>query len=61
MSQKSFYSLTGIIFLIVVIVHLLRVVNGWSVSIGTFDMPVWASWVAVVLASYLSYQGLRRR
>jgi len=61
MSQKSYYSTTGAIFLIITALHLLRVLNGWEVSISTFIVPMWISWVAVVLAGYLSYQGLKKK
>jgi len=61
MSSQSFFSVAGVIFLIVAITHLLRVVNGWEVSIHTFAMPMWFSWVAFPLIGFLAYQGLRKR
>ena len=61
MSQKSYYAVTGTIFLIIVLLHLLRVLNGWPAEIGTVTVPMWASWVAVLLAGCLAYHGLKRR
>ena len=61
MSQKSYYSVTGIIFLIIALLHLLRIFNSWSAEIGTVTMPMWASWVAVLLAGCLAYHGLKKR
>jgi len=61
MSQKNFNAFAGFIFLVVLIVHLLRVLNGWAVSIDEFEMPMWASWVAIVLAGCLAYHGLRKK
>jgi len=61
MNQKSYNSITGFVFLVVTIVHLLRVLNGWDISIHTFDMPIWVSWIGVLLAGYLTSQGLRKR
>lgn len=61
MSPKAYYSVTGTVFLIVAIVHLLRALNGWVVSIHTLDVSIWASWVSVVVAGYLAYNGLKRR
>ena len=61
MSQKSYYSVTGGIFLIIAVLHLLRVVNGWPADIGTFSVPMWLSWLGVLLAGYLSYNGFKRR
>lgn len=61
MSPKSYYAITGFIFLIVAIIHLLRVLNGWTARIDTFSVPMWASWVALVIAGYLASQGLRKK
>lgn len=61
MSQKAFYSIAGTVFLIVGIVHLLRVVNGWPVTINNLAVPMWASWLAVVIAALLAYNGLKKR
>lgn len=61
MSSKSFYSITGTVFLVIAVGHLLRILNGWEAVIGSFTIPVWASWIAVILAGYLSYQGLKKK
>jgi len=34
-------------------------VNGWPADIGGFVVPMWLSWVAVPLAGYLAYHGLK--
>ena len=59
MSQKSYYLTTGAVFLVIAILHLLRIVNGWPADIGGFVVPMWLSWVAVPLAGYLGYHGLK--
>lgn len=61
MTQKAFYTTAGTVFLIVGVVHLLRVVNGWPVSVSEYAVPMWFSWVAVLLTGYLSYYSLFRR
>ena len=61
MNSKSFYSVTGIIFLVIAAGHLLRTLNGWEAQIGSLLIPMWVSWVAIVLAGYLSYQGLKKK
>jgi hypothetical protein len=58
MSPKAYYSTAGTVFLIVTLVHLLRVINGWEVNIHTFAVPMWLSWVAVFLAGYMAIIGL---
>jgi len=61
MSQKNFNAFAGFIFLVVLIVHLLRVLNGWAVSIDEFEMPMWASWLGIIIAGCLAYHGLRKK
>ena len=61
MNQKSFNMYAGVIFLVVAIVHLLRIFNGWGVSIGDFALPMWGSWVAVLITGCLAYHGLKKR
>ena len=59
MSQKSYYLTTGAVFLVIAILHLLRIVNGWPANISGFVVPMWLSWVAVLFAGYLAYHGLK--
>jgi hypothetical protein len=59
MTAKSFCSLAAAIFTLVALVQLTRAVLGWSLSIDGYDIPVWASWIAFVIASGLSFLGFR--
>ena len=61
MTQKSFYAVAGLVFLAVGTLHLIRVLYGWDVRIHTLDMPMWVSYLAIVLAGYLAHYGLSRR
>jgi hypothetical protein len=58
MDQKTFAVLAGVIFAIVVLFHLLRIYMGWPVVIGDWAVPMWVSWIALVVAGGLSYFGL---
>ena len=58
MNPKSYYLIAGIIFLVVALAHFLRIINGWEVNIANFAIPMWVSWVAVILLGWLDYQGL---
>ena len=51
--------ITGIIFGAIALTHLLRIFYGWRVLIGVILVPGWVSWVAVIVAGYLGYEGLR--
>jgi len=47
------------IFALVALLHLLRIVMGWSITLNGGDVPFWASWIAVAVAGALSLIGLR--
>lgn len=55
MTQKTYLKVTGLLFSVGAVVHLLRVVMGWSANLGGWDVPTWLSLVAVVVAGYLAY------
>lgn len=61
MSKKNFFAVSGTLFLLIAIVHLFRLLQGWPAMIGEFLVPVWVSWVVVIGGLYLSYQGLKHR
>jgi len=59
MNRKSFCLTAGIIFIAIALLHLLRIVNGWKVAIGPWAAPDWISWVALVIAGYLGFEGIK--
>jgi len=59
MNRRSYCVITGIIFIVIALLHLLRIVYGWKVVIGPWTAPEWISWVALVVAGYLGYEGIR--
>ena len=59
MDQKKFLVMVGAIFALVALLHLLRIYMGWTVVIGDWTMPMWLSWIGLVVAGGLSYFGLR--
>lgn len=61
MNQKTFYNITLVIFLLIALLHALRLVYGWSAVIGGFEVPMWFSGAAVALAGYLAYNAFRLR
>jgi hypothetical protein len=58
-SKTSFSVLAGVIFLIVAVAHALRLVFKWAVVIAGWQVPMWVSVVALVVATYLAYEGIR--
>jgi high-affinity Fe2+/Pb2+ permease len=45
--------ISGVVFGVIAAVQLMRALYQWPVQIGGFDMPVWASWIAVLVAGSL--------
>lgn len=59
MSRKSYALTVGLIFLIIAVLHLLRIISGWGAVIGGWVVPEWVSWMALIIAGFLAFHGLR--
>ena len=59
MDQKTFSLTAGVIFLLIAILHVLRIIFAWDAVIGGWVVPKWVSWVAIVVGLYLAYEGFR--
>lgn len=61
MSQRSFLLVSAIVFTLVFLLHVLRLVYGWDAMIGGWTVPVWVSWIGVVVSGFLALEGFRLR
>ena len=59
--MRSFHLVSGAIFGLVAILQVIRAFNQWPVHVGNTDIPVWASWVAAVVAGGLCFWAFRSR
>ena len=59
MDRKTFFIVAGIIFALVALVHLARIYMDWPVVIGEWSVPIWVSWIGLVVAGGLAIFGLR--
>lgn len=59
MNHKTYSQLTGAIFIIIALLHLGRIVWGWGAVIGGWTVPMWTSWIALVVGAYLGWQGMK--
>ena len=59
MTEKTFATIVAVIFALVALLHLLRLVMGWSILIDSWTAPMWVSWVGLVVAGGLSLYGAR--
>ena len=57
MNKKTYYISSSILFMIVAIAHAVRAIAGWELIIEGTTIPLWMSWVAVVLTGYLAIRG----
>ena len=59
MSNNMYTLLAGAIFLLVAVAHALRLVFKWVVIVAGWQVPMWVSAVALVIAACLAYEGFR--
>jgi hypothetical protein len=59
MDQRAYNIVTAVLFLIVAALHLVRVILGWPARIGGLDIPLWASWLAILVTGGFAYCGFR--
>ena len=59
MDQKTFSVVAGVVFAVVAVLHLLRIYMNWPVVIANWSVPMWVSWVGLVIAGGLAFFGLR--
>jgi hypothetical protein len=57
MSSKLYSVLAALIFTLVAAAQLLRATNGWTITINSSDVPLWASWLAFAVAAFLAVLG----
>ncbi|HNY01060.1 MAG TPA: hypothetical protein PKG48_00655 [Bacteroidales bacterium] len=55
MNSKNFWMrITGTIFAVVALLHLLRILSGIAIWIGGWFLPFWMNWMGFVVTSLLS-------
>lgn len=52
--MKPFTSIAVIIFAVICVVHILRLVLGWSAIINGVEVPVWASIVGAIVSGLMA-------
>ncbi len=61
MKQTTFNRLAGTLFLLIAILHALRILLGWEAVIAGWKVPIGLSWLALALAGFLSYCALSKK
>jgi hypothetical protein len=59
MTTRTYLVISGTIFGIVSIFHLLRVVNSWVLVLGEWSVPMWVSWLGTAFPVVLCIWAFR--
>jgi hypothetical protein len=57
MSRRAYLLVTAAIFSLIALLHLVRIFFGWSVMLASWSVPMWLSWVALIVTGALAYFG----
>jgi len=59
MNSRTYLVISGTVFGIVAVLHLLRVVNGWAMVLGPWSVPIWVSWLGTLVPAVLCVWAFR--
>ena len=59
MSQKNYCIISGVFFALVALAHLIRIIEGMSVQVEDYSIPMWVSWIATVVPAALAIWAFR--
>ena len=59
MTQRMFITVAGVMFLVIALVHALRLICGWTAVINGWAVPPGVSGIAVVVFRLLAYTAFR--
>ena len=57
--MRAYLVVSGGLFAIVALVHVLRLALGWPAEIAGWAVPMWVSWIALIVAAALSIWAFR--
>jgi hypothetical protein len=58
MMPTAYSRLAAAVFTLVALLQFIRALAGWPISIAGTAIPLWASWIACVVAAVLAWLGL---
>lgn len=59
--RNKYVVVSGAVFAVVALGQTIRAINQVPVHVGSFEVPVWASWLAAVIAGSLCAWAFRSR
>ena len=51
--MRAYIQITGVIFGLIALVHAERLILDWPAQVAGWAVPVWVSWVAILVAGAL--------
>ncbi len=59
MESKNYCAVSGVLFALVSIAHLLRIVYGMSIQVDEYVVPMFVSWIGFILPAGLGFWAFR--
>jgi hypothetical protein len=59
MTQRTFFLTAAAVFSLIALLHAVRLLQVWQVTIGGAVVPIWVSWIGLAIAAFLAYEGFR--
>ena len=59
MTRTNYCVVSGVLFLLVALAHLLRIVNGMTVQVDEYVVPMSVSWVGFIVPAALAFWAFR--
>lgn len=59
MTQRTFFLVTAVLFSWIALLHAIRLLRRWEVTIAGAPIPMWISWIGLAVVAYLAYQAFR--
>ena len=60
MVTENISTISGALFAIIALLQLLRIIFGWTAQIANWQVPIWASIIAVLITGTLAYLNLKK-
>jgi len=54
MKSRNYCLVSGLIFMLVALAHLARLIYGWQIQLADILLPMWVSWVGLVIPALLA-------
>ena len=59
MANRQYCVVSGTLFALVALAHLMRVVEGLPVQVGEYAIPMWLSWIGTLVPAALAFWAFR--